>query len=510
MARYKVTGPDGNSYVVNAPDSATQDQVLAYAKNIFSKPGSAALPQKPSMLQKAAQLGTLPFRGYRGLAVGAENLAMHPTQPGNALNRAAEATKTGFQPQGFGENIASIIGESAPLAPLGGALSAGGKIARLAKMASLGGGLSALNQTAEEGKPTLGRTAASAAISAAPEALMQGIKGAFPYVAAKFTKTVPEAYQGLTTTFKQQFPGTSQAIQSASSNVVPALKKSFDTISDRLNSRKNYMGMMMTPKEALAEAGATGGEPRTIGNIVREFKDIQRNSAPISTERVPSQLVGPRGEPLMKDVIKRGISKGEKLRRLDDMAIDINKQTGGSYTSDVLQSKKAIERSAQKTGGTSYKILQKFKQQWGKLKDIEDRLGTSLTDPNASGAKLEQLVRRDIEGKMTPTDVSQLEAVRDLEKTTGKKIIEPLRNQIRSSYTNTVLSDFVPKGMLGKILLMKYWPEGLASFFLGSPKAMGQVAQSLYNPAGPMTNAARTLPPVMASETLRRRRSEPK
>lgn len=460
------------------------------------------LQQPPSMLQKTAQTAMMPFRGYRGMAVGLENLMAHPTQPAAALSRAADATQTGFQPKGFGETAASMVGESVPLMPLGGALSSGGKIAQLLKAASLSGGLSALTQTAEEGKPTVGRTSAAAALGAAPVAAMQGLKGAFPYVAAKFTKTVPAAYENLTTSFKNKFPGTAQYIEEASGKVFPALKKAFGDVNKRLEGRKEFMGMGMAPKEAMSEAEATGGEPRTISRIVKEFKDIQKRSAPISERKVPSQLVGPRGEPLMKTEIVRGIPKGEKLRRLSDMSIDINKQTEGSYTTDVFQTKKGIEREAEKTGGTSFKIFQKFKQQWGKLKDIEDRMGTNLNDPHTAGAEFERVVRRDIEGKASPTDIGKLEAIRDLERTTGKQIIEPLKKQIISSYTNTALSDFVPKGMLGKLLLMKYWPEGLASFALGSPKAMGGVAQALYNPSGPVSQSARSLMPSVVSRTL--------
>lgn len=40
MATYKITAPDGNSYNVTAPDSASQDQVLAYAKANYKSASS--------------------------------------------------------------------------------------------------------------------------------------------------------------------------------------------------------------------------------------------------------------------------------------------------------------------------------------------------------------------------------------------------------------------------------------------------------------------------------------
>ena len=42
MPSYDVTAPDGKVYEITAPDGATQEQVLAYAKEMY---GSAA--QKP-------------------------------------------------------------------------------------------------------------------------------------------------------------------------------------------------------------------------------------------------------------------------------------------------------------------------------------------------------------------------------------------------------------------------------------------------------------------------------
>lgn len=461
----------------------------------------------PGWGQRAAQAATFPMRAMRGFPVGVSNL-LSGESPSMALARGAMATRQGFKPEGMGEKAASMAGETVPLSGFGGPLTRGGTIAQMLKGGAFGGGLSALTQTAQEGKPTLGRTVGAAALGAVPPAVLGGAKAAFPYVAAKFTKTVPAAYEGLTSAFKRRFLGTSGAIDKASSRVFPTMREAFETVNKRLEGRKTFMGMNMSSKEAMAEAQATGGEPRSVSRIVKEFKDIQNRSAPTIETKVPSKLVGPRGEPLTKTVTERGIPKGEKLRRLSDMSIDINKQTEGSYTTDVLQTKKGIEREAEKTGGTSFKIFQKFKQQWGKLEDIEDRMGTNLNDPHTAGAEFEKVVRRDIEGKASPTDVGKLEAIRDLERTTGKQIIQPLRQQIISSYTNTMLSDFVPKGMLGKMLLMKYWPEGLASFVMGSPKAMGAVAQGLYNPAGPLAQAARPATSEILSRALNQFRGE--
>jgi hypothetical protein len=42
MARYEITAPNGQKFEINAPDDATQDQVMAYAQSEFSKTQTAA------------------------------------------------------------------------------------------------------------------------------------------------------------------------------------------------------------------------------------------------------------------------------------------------------------------------------------------------------------------------------------------------------------------------------------------------------------------------------------
>src|SRR4249919_2767601 len=45
MAKYRITAPDGNTYEINAPDDATEDQVMAYAQQNYkpaAKPRNSA------------------------------------------------------------------------------------------------------------------------------------------------------------------------------------------------------------------------------------------------------------------------------------------------------------------------------------------------------------------------------------------------------------------------------------------------------------------------------------
>ena len=48
MAKYRITGPDGAVYEVNAPEGATEDQVLAYVRQNSGKPKKTVqAPKQP-------------------------------------------------------------------------------------------------------------------------------------------------------------------------------------------------------------------------------------------------------------------------------------------------------------------------------------------------------------------------------------------------------------------------------------------------------------------------------
>jgi len=52
MARYEITAPNGQKFEINAPDDATQDQVMAYAQSEFSK------TQQPDINQRNLEIPT--------------------------------------------------------------------------------------------------------------------------------------------------------------------------------------------------------------------------------------------------------------------------------------------------------------------------------------------------------------------------------------------------------------------------------------------------------------------
>ena len=66
MPTYVVTAPDGKEYEITAPEGATQEQVLAYAQQNYSKP--AEKPQRSLAQETGRQLGLTARAGITGLA----------------------------------------------------------------------------------------------------------------------------------------------------------------------------------------------------------------------------------------------------------------------------------------------------------------------------------------------------------------------------------------------------------------------------------------------------------
>jgi hypothetical protein len=81
MADYDITAPDGRKFRITAPDGASQDQVLAYAKDQFAKMPPKEAPGIASRLATAAAqglpagpIGVIGSLGAEGLKLGSEAL----------------------------------------------------------------------------------------------------------------------------------------------------------------------------------------------------------------------------------------------------------------------------------------------------------------------------------------------------------------------------------------------------------------------------------------------------
>ena len=143
MATFIVTAPDGKEYEIEAPEGASEAQVLAYAKENYSKPPEQAQRSFPQEIGR--QLGLTARAGITGLtavptmlaeplaagvnAIAGRQVMGSPTQGVQSLMTAAglpepqgrleRAVQTGASAMAGIPAQAALVGGSAALAPLG-------------------------------------------------------------------------------------------------------------------------------------------------------------------------------------------------------------------------------------------------------------------------------------------------------------------------------------------------------------------------------------------------------
>lgn len=101
MARYRITGPDGGTFEVNAPDDATQDQVMAYVQQNagrsegaakFAQPAMATANGAPKPVPAGEMIADVAKSAGIGVAQGAIGMA---TLPGNIEGLARAGINAG-------------------------------------------------------------------------------------------------------------------------------------------------------------------------------------------------------------------------------------------------------------------------------------------------------------------------------------------------------------------------------------------------------------------------------
>lgn len=492
MAHYKVQTDKGTIEFDSPHADLNKDEV---EQIINQNSGTAPKPTQPNTMQsmlgldpnasmgtQAAQAAFTPFRGTRGIGVGLENfVAGKGLQP--SLQRASEATQPGFQPKGFMEGLASVVGESGPLMPLSGPMSAGMKGAAIA--GGVGTGTSALMQKSERGNVSPIETGIAGILSALPPVTTAAVKKIYPHIAAKFTKTSSEAWQKLMDdpTFLQKFEGTAEAIKNRANAVVEGFQAVKKRLSDSFENFKTFYSMRPDASEVTSELAKTSGQPRTVADVVKDFKSVKMQSAPVVEKQVTSPLMGPTGKPIVSMVKEPGLFKRERLMKLIKLKQDLNESTQGHFNDYTYKLRNMINDEIRKIPqGRHYMKLQ---QRWSDFKDVEEALGRDMADPQKAPIVLEKFMRGDIKGTLSGSYGKVENAIKELEKFGGvKPILAPLKDEILSGMLKGSVSEMSPKGVIGKAIMLKYPGVGLAEMALSSPDFMAKMT-------GPVRSAAK-------------------
>lgn len=121
MAKFRITGPDGGTYEVTAPDGATEDEVLAYVQRSANQPAASQKGPIP-----APSLVTPPLSTGEGLAVGAGRMIDRLIAGGKQAWQAATGADpeplrqqqafndAAYRPRQRSNPVSTSLGESLP------------------------------------------------------------------------------------------------------------------------------------------------------------------------------------------------------------------------------------------------------------------------------------------------------------------------------------------------------------------------------------------------------------
>jgi hypothetical protein len=135
MADFEVTSPDGKTFVVSAPEGATQEQVLAYAQSQFSQPAAPAkapaAPASASDRLRSAAMGGFMRNSLPGM--GLDLIRESSAITGEKYNKAA------YNAGGAVTDVATNLGAS-PEVAAGAGLAANVGIQAVPTLLSYGAG----------------------------------------------------------------------------------------------------------------------------------------------------------------------------------------------------------------------------------------------------------------------------------------------------------------------------------------------------------------------------------
>ncbi|MBX9583662.1 MAG: transglycosylase SLT domain-containing protein [Gemmataceae bacterium] len=255
MAKYRIKSPDGGTFEITAPDGASQDQVLAYARANMGSPkmpgareqaeqsmASRKLAAEDAARKKAneeapwyEQLGTgiktQAGRTMLGMTEFADNLSGNRLldQRGREIlaeaQREADRRDAGTGAAGF---VGNMVGDFRNLIPVGGSVNAANKARTVmeaakqtAKVGGLSGALTGLTESTGDADSTIFTNLGNAAIGGAAGA---GLGGALPVAGAGIRKGTDLTQGGLARTLA--FMGSDRAAESvAYKNVANVLRE---------------------------------------------------------------------------------------------------------------------------------------------------------------------------------------------------------------------------------------------------------------------------------------------
>ena len=460
-----------------------------YADTTFDAPSeniqSSTGINIPASVQKAAEIIETPQRGMRALGVGVQKLiekvpmtALNPltsifspvsqaeaaAQLGlnapEALERAAEATKPGFEPQ-EGEKLGSFIGEtvgSLPLATAATGVSPAVTLATPAKLAYqiirsgvAGGALTGIHQAANIGAIRPGEIAKNAGISSVLPMIKPGaevlrkfiFRRALPPILQATAKVPEEATRNLLDDPKllKKYKGTEEEISSNIIKVQAAILEARKRVGDILNKAKERIGVNVTlpeKRQMISQAGSLSRSPKVIMSSFEDFLAGNKPPSEIDQIRV---LIGLRQE--IDDQIS--FTPGVTVPKIQGQDAGVLRATAKEIN-DILDT---IPKA---------RLVRMAERGFSEISNLYDQLQKDLSTTGTAEQVLEQVFRGksafDILGK-TKVRLDLLDKLDKLAvKQSGKKVVDPLFMNLSSQAFKRWLPRFgiaTPLGMAGTV-----------------------------------------------------------
>lgn len=278
MASYNITSPDGQTYKINAPDDATQEQVLAYAQKNFSMAKVSPAEEKSLMARMGQHGGNLLAGAVRGAgSIGATLIQPFETSTANKERRQSmdDALQSfGAEPDSNVYGLGKIGAEIAGTAGAGGVIANAGRLlpgaARMAPLLqSIGsGGMTAGGLT---GARAVATRAAGGAVSGGIQAGMINPKDAT--TGAAIGAALPGAFQLAGKAGKAMYQGARQMVPNRGQMLADALGVSGDDLPRIIQAARNapnelVPGSRLTLNQALQQQGQAQPSVKLLERIV--------------------------------------------------------------------------------------------------------------------------------------------------------------------------------------------------------------------------------------------------
>lgn len=321
MASYNITSPDGQTYKINAPDDATQEQVLAYAQKNFSMAKVSPTEEKSLMARMGQHGGNLLAGAVRGAgSIGATLIQPFETASANKERRQSMDDAL----QSFGaEPDSNMYGAGKIGAEIAGTAGAGGVIANAGRLLPGAARMAPLLQSIRTSGMSTGM---APALTTAGKAANMGVRMAGGAVNA-----------GASTAMVGDDAGTGALIGAALPPGIAALGKAGQMIG-------KAVPLVVTPeKQLLARKIA-----KISGMSVDELQSAMRVQGPslLDTQRTVPQILQNPGlsqlqrtvinasdnNPLIAREMEQNLQRLEALNRLSPVASTVNEaaDTAGS------------------------------------------------------------------------------------------------------------------------------------------------------------------------------------